>query len=161
MASDILAIYDALAAVTVSDGTHDIAARNVEDQPAALNTGILPVRVLTVLDPFNSLDRARSETAWAAQEGSGFFFITWTIYDILYHTPLYQGRGVRDVNIPLLTYIANYYDMLSTNAPLLHNYNDASVERATLVPLVLRYPGQTDYAVYAVRCMLQIKERCP
>ena len=113
MSSAILAVYDALAATTVSDGAQEIAARDIDAQPNSLNTAVAPVRILTVIDPLAGTQRARSDTAWGAMGGSGFYKIDWVIYDVLYHTPLFQGRGVMDVNEPLLTYQANYYAMIA------------------------------------------------
>lgn len=157
MPSEILSIYDALAAVTVSDGVREIAARNLAEQPNAINTADAPLRMLTVIDPLNSTDRARSDDVWGAAAGSGFYTVTWTLFDVLYHTPLAQGRGVRDVNVPLLTYIRNYYAMLAANTAALDTFG-AVVQRTLMLPMVLEYPRQSGHAWYAVRCMLTIYE---
>jgi hypothetical protein len=159
MSSAILAIYDALAATTVSDGVTDIEARDIDAQPNSLNTAIAPLRILTVLDPLAGTQRARSDTAWGAMGGSGFYRVDWVLYDVLYHTPLFQGRGVMDVNTPLLTYQANYYAMISGALQLPANVALLSM---TMQPSVLEYPLRSGNWYYAVRGTLAIQETiCP
>lgn len=159
MASAILSIYDALAAVTVSDGVTAVAARDVDVQPNSLTTADAPIRILTVIDPRGGQNTARSDTAWGANAGSGFYRITWVIYDVLYHTPLAQGRGQMDVNVPLLTYMANYYAMLAATVAL---PADAALVNCTMQPSVLEYPLGGGVWWFAVRGMLTIQEDiCP
>ena len=159
MASAILSIYDALAAVTVSDGTNSIAARDVDLQPNSLTTADAPLRILTVIDPRGGQQQARSDTSWGAAAGSGLYRITWIIYDVLYHTPLAQGRGIRDVNVALLTYMGNYYAMLAATVAL---PADAALASCTMQPSVLEYPLGSGHTWYAVRGMLTIQEDvCP
>lgn len=155
MASAILAIYDTLAATTVSDGVQEIAAVNVGDQPNSLNSADAPLRLLTVLDPMAGTMRAASDTAWGAGQGSGIMQITWNLFDVLYHTPAFQGRGVRDYNEPLLVYQANYFDMLKTL-----DFGEANVTRVpvTMQPAILEYPLRSGHFWYAVRVTLAIQE---
>jgi len=159
--SAILSIYDALAAVTVSDGVTAIAARDIDDQPNSLTTANTPVRVLTVIDPLAGLQRARSDGAWASSQGSGNYNVAWVLYDVLIHTPLFQTRGVRDLNAKLITYMANYYDMLAAMDAGDFPAGVITVT-ATMQPVVVQYPLNSGHWWYAVRGMLEIQENiCP
>jgi hypothetical protein len=124
-----------------------------------MTTADAPVRILTVIDPRGGQQQARSDTAWGAAAGSGFYRITWVIYDVLLYRPLFQGRGVMDVNAALLTYMGNYYAMLAATIALPAG---AIAVSTTMQPSVLEYPQGSGVMWFAVRGMLTIQEDiCP
>ena len=150
MSSGILAVYNTIAATTITVNTITVTVYDADELPNSVPAASLPVRLLTPLSPFGVEVGARSDTI--PKGGSMPYIVDWTIADILLWNPVATDVGIKAHAKELLAYCVQYLEMLKT-------LNVTMVTAVSLVPDVINYPTQSANWYYGVRAILEIKEK--
>lgn len=153
MSSNILTIYDELAASTVVVGGTTLQVKDADELPNRVNDADLPVRLLTPLSELGA-DGGSSDTVWLAQLGSGIRQIRWIIHDIMLWQPIALDVGVKAWAKELLAYQAQYYVMLETLS--LSGVVGLNVSTSAQV---IEYPAMSGNFYAGVRATLTIDEK--
>jgi hypothetical protein len=107
--SGILAIYDALAAKTVTVNGITPAAYDLDHLPNAVESGHLPCRLLTPMAP-----RAEARDFGFVALGTTAK-LTWHLYDLMLWRESGSGTGPQDIAEILVAYAGAYAEMLRSN----------------------------------------------
>ena len=94
MTSAIGAIYDALAATTITVDSKAITVKDADQIPNSVPAANLPVRLLTPLAPFGVETGAESITI-GSSGGSQPMVIDWTVADIMLWAKVVSDVGVK------------------------------------------------------------------
>ena len=150
MSSNILAIYNTLAATEITVNTIAVTVYDADQLPNSVPAANLPVRMLTPLAPFG-LEAGATSTV-IPMGGSTPYIVDWTIADIMLWKPVAVDIGVKAHAKELLAYCVQYLEMLKTvNLPI--------ITSVSLVPDVINYPTQSAHWYYGVRVVLGVKEK--
>jgi hypothetical protein len=149
---DLLTVYDALAAISVTLDGQPVPSYGLDALPASLQTAQLPCRLLLPLS-------TRSD-AWAVQPVSFAGVRTsigWKITDLFLYAPAGQGRGLSASAPVLARYQGAYIDALKAQTRLL---DGVTIESCALEPGLYAYP-EGGPSFYGVEVTLQLKDIRP
>ena len=155
MASQIAAIYDALAGKSLTVGTTVVEAKDADEIPNSLSASDLPIRLLTPLITFGGTTMTTGDV-WAKATVSAFTETTWTVNDVMYWRPIAAGVGVKAHAKNLVAYATQYMDMLKSDTAL-EALGVTKVDH-TIAADVLNYPQGSTNWYYGVVCTLVIRE---
>jgi len=151
--SNILTIYDMLAATNITVGSTSIAVKDADEIPNRVLAADLPVRLLTPIADLGG-SGVTSSTVWAGGSGSVVRQATWVIHDVMLWRPVALDVGVKAWAKQLLAYEAEYFSMLETLALPGVVRVDASLQ-----PSVIEYPLYSGNLYAGVRVMLTVVEK--
>lgn len=154
MGSNLVAIYTAIEALSISVGSDTPDVFGLADMPNSIATAQLPCRLLEVFD--NHMETTMAVHHTISGTSTPHMHVTWSISDLLLWKPEAQGRGVRDVNTSLITYCQNYIDAVASHEAITAT---ASIEDCKPLPGLFPYPAQSDNFYFGVLVTLTIKER--
>lgn len=152
--SALVAIYSAIAAMSITVGTETPAVYGLASVPNKLETAQLPCRRLEIFD--NRMETITAKHTTLSGSATPNMHVTWAISDLLIWKPEAQGRGVRDVDEQLISYCAKYIDAVRVNEAITSN---ASIEDCRPLPGLYPYPASSDIFYFGVLVILSIKER--
>ena len=157
--SDISAIYDALAALTILVEGSPPTVRNLADIKPSLRAADLPLRMLL---PVGTDTRGQTLDYATLQVGSAS--IIWTLTDVLFLRPVAQGQGLETAPVALAEYAQDYVNaLLSQHMLVKSGGNRAQVLNVSVAPGIYHWPiganianGGTAY--FGVWCVVTVKE---
>lgn len=154
-ASQLLSIYDAIAAMSVTAGGQTPTVWDVDDIRDSVQTGHLPVRILLPHGDFRgggSGGQAFRPITLTNSISKG----TWNIVDLCLWRPVGQGLGMRDIGPTLVEYCSAYVTALvginrgTTYQSYLTGWEIAAG--------VYAYPEPSDNWFWGVRAVVQVDE---
>lgn len=156
MASQIVELYAALAASSVTVNGKAVAVKGPESLPSKLDTAVLPVRLLTPISQF--LPQNVSSAVWAAPGSSVVTQLTWSLADLMYWKPLAQGEGIRAVADDLVVYMREYTTMLQ-GLVMPAVGSTMWIANVGMQASVLEYPIYSEQFYYGVAATLTVTEK--
>lgn len=153
MASNILTIYDELAATSISvDGT-SVTAKDADQLPNRVASADLPVRLITPISEFGS-DNSISTSIWNTSGGSAVREVTWVIQDVMLWKPVTQETGVKAWAKSLVDYQKQYLTMLESLS-----LSGAVKVDVSMSATIIEYPLLSGNFYAGVRATLNVKEK--
>lgn len=146
--SQLLALYTALAAQTVTVGEVEVAARDVDALPQAVESGALPLRLLL---PFGAGRAGGDELSLYSATGRAAS-VRWRLTDLLFWQATAQGAGLASTAPKLIEYMAAYVEMIRA----LTLPGRATVVGLEMVPTAFEWPAGRGY--FGVSCTVIIEE---
>lgn len=156
MPSQILSIYDALAAKTFTVDGKSVTAKDIHETPNAIESAGMPVRMLNFMD-IDIDETATSDVIWGANSGSGLAVVNYRIVDKLFIAPLAQGLGSRQFATLQAQYMTDYQTMLADDTSL-SGYGVNSM-RMTCRTTPINFPIGSDRWYFGVTMLLDIVEK--
>jgi len=153
MSSNILTIYDQIAATSITVNGTAVTVKDADQLPNRVASADLPVRLLTPLSGFGA-EGAQSSSVWASSGGSSVRQVEWIIYDLLLWQPITLDVGVKAWAKELLAYSRQYFDMLGSL-----ELTGAVRLDANLTHSVIEYPLLSGVLYGGVRATLTIREK--
>lgn len=151
MASQIINIYNALDAVSVTVKGKTPKVYDLEELPESIHTAQLPCRLLL---PVGNDNAGEGRDGEFIAIGTGIT-VNWTVKDLMLWKPSEQGRGLSDFAPVLVEYCGLYADaMRSFKCP----YANSALESFSMMPGMYEYPVGSGNWYAGVMCYLQIKE---
>ena len=156
MASQIVELYSALAATNIAVNGVTIRVKDLTGLPSALDTAILPCRLLTPISSF--LTNNMQSGVWTVAGYSGVAEVRWNVADIMYLKPLAQDVGIRAIADDLVAYMREYQVMISAFVPPSIG-STLWVQNLTMNAGVFEYPLLSGRWFYGVAAMLSVVEK--
>jgi hypothetical protein len=148
--SDIRNIYNALEAVNVTDGSDTIVCYDLDELPKAIDTAILPCRLL--LPVGNNPGEGREGVFIAV---GTTMTINWQISDLMLWEASEQGRGLSEFAPELVSYCGRYLDAMRT---FRQPYGSSALESVEMIPGMYEWPIGSGRYYSGVLCQLIIRE---
>lgn len=153
-ASQLLAIYDAIAAMSVSAGGVTPQVWDVDEVRDSVHTAHLPVRILL----------PHGEFAGGGALGQGFRPVTldsiargtWLITDLCLWRPVGQGLGTRDIGDVLVEYCGAYATALVTRGR--GTTHQSFINGWDIAAGVYAFPESSGNWFWGVRAVVQVDE---
>lgn len=153
MSSQIVAIYDALAATTITVDNKAIRVKDADELPNSLSSADLPVRLLT---PFSEFLPENAATQNLLFDSSTMVQrIDWSLADIMFWRPVAQGVGVKAVAGLALVYMRQYFAMWSA----LSVPGTVEARLRMQASAALEYPQFSGNYYYGVVAILSLAEK--
>lgn len=154
MTSNLVAIYTAVAAMSITVGDDTPTVYGLASVPNKVESAPLPVRLLEIFD--NRMDTLTAKHSTISGSFTPHMHVTWSISDLLLWKSEARGRGIKDVDTSLITYCQKYIDAVAANEAITAT---ASIEDCKLLPGLFPYPASSDTFYFGVLATLTIKER--
>ena len=155
--STVLAIYDAIKAVTVQYNGANPNVYDLDQIPANADTARIPARILLPFGNFFESGRI-SETRMVTIHGD-IMGVQWLLRDLLLVRPLAQGEGVYTVADDLVAYAGAYVAAFVNRTGNKRALTDqAWLDNITATPGIYEYPEGSGRAYFGVNCVLTIRE---
>ena len=152
-ASQLLAIYDAIAAMTVTAGGVTPQVWDVDEVRDSVHTAHLPVRILLPHGEFsgsNELGRFAPVTINSIARG------TWLITDLCLWRPVGQGLGTRDIGNALVEYCGAYATALVARGR--GTTHQSYINGWSIAAGVYAFPEASGNWFWGVRAVVQVDE---
>ncbi len=147
--SDIVPVYDAIAAVSVSPVT---VVKNLDALPASPSAAELPMRLLL---PFGAGDNEGNMAEYMDMGRNAW--VDWKIVDLCLYRPVGQGEGIHTIALPLVRYAGAFI-----TAFIAHRYLSDSphfeVTGKTAKPGIIEYPSGSGIFYHGCLCTLTVRE---
>lgn len=150
--SDLVAIYAAIAAMSVSAASQTPTVWDLDDIRDSLHTAQLPVRILLPSGNFNTGGAATFAPVTINSIAKG----TWQIIDLCLWRPLGQGLGMRDIGATLAEYSGAYASALVARGRAVTH--QSYITGCDITAGVYAYPDQSENLFWGVRCIVQVDE---
>ena len=148
--SQVLAIYAALAAKTVTVNATVVSAYDLPALRNSIETANLPCRMML---PFQKNAEGRQGNFIAMGTGQGK--ITWRVTDLMLWAAEAAGTGMVDYAATLVAYAGAYAEMLRTiRAPV----SAARITNFTCAPDIYEWPPQSGRFYYGCEAVIDVEE---
>lgn len=149
MGSQIVAIYNAIAAVEVTIDSEPILGRLLEDANTVVNS--TPVRIISPLSDKNEAKGVARMTLGNQSQAD------WTITDLLLYKLTTDGSGLEHSMYWLVKYLGAYVDALRTNYKL-GFVRHVAITNIDVEIGVYRYPINGDKFYHGAKATLTVHE---
>jgi hypothetical protein len=156
-ASTILAIYDAIKAVSVTVDSKTPTVKDLDELRANQETAVLPVRLLLPFGNFDASGRI-GETRMATIPGN-VMRVSWSVRDLLLWRPIAQGEGLYTVADDMVAYAGAYVAAFVNRSGIQRKLTDqAYIDNITATPGIYEYPESGGRFYFGVNCILSVVE---
>lgn len=153
MSSNILTIYDQIAATSITVNGTAVTVKDADQLPNRVASADLPIRLITPISGFG-VEGAQTDSVWAGGSGSTVRQVEWQIFDVMLWKPIALDVGVKAWAKELLAYSREYFDMLEDLTLTGAVYLDANLTHS-----VIEYPLLSGVFYAGVRATLTIREK--
>jgi hypothetical protein len=156
VASDIIDIYDAIEALSVTvDGVTPLIY-DLDELPNTADTAHLPARWLFPLASFGGFGRdTQAAMRWVTL--NSITQVTWQIRDLCLWRPTGQGIGWKTIAPTLVKYAGLYVDKMTANRQLtIQSY--IAQDGLFVQPGVIEFPDQSGRRFYGINAQLTVIE---
>src|SRR5690606_7336213 len=108
--SQITAIYDTLAGLSITAGGKTPVVRDLDQLPDSAETAHLPARLLL---PSGVLGPSATNEGQYVTINKGLLQVTWHIRDLCLWRPIGQGLGLASIMPTLVEYAGKYFDAIT------------------------------------------------
>ncbi len=150
--SQILSIYDTIAALSITVGTKTPTVFDLDELPNTADSVRLPTRLLMPLGAFADAGGARDMRFVTLDSITN---TTWTIRDLCLWQTVGAGIGYKTIIPVLVEYAGLYLDALRANRQMT---SAAWVQRASVQPSVVEWPEGSDRMFYAIDATIEVAE---
>jgi hypothetical protein len=149
--SNILGIYNAIEALTVTVGTVTPTVLDVDELPNSLETAQLPARLLLPVATFDQ--SAEGSLSWVTLKG--LTRVRWRIRDLCLWRPVGQGIGLRTIMPILVQYCGLYLDEMTDNRDIM---DGAHLDPVRIEPRAVEWPEQSGKYYWAIDAVIEVSE---
>ena len=150
--SQILSIYDTIAAWTITVGTVTPTVLDVDELPNTADSWRLPTRVLMPVGSFAGGGGARNQRFVTLDSITN---VTWTIRDLCLWRLVGRGIGYKTIMPILVEYAGLYTDAVRAERQMTHG---AYIQAANVQPTVLEWPDGSGRMFYAIDATIDVAE---
>lgn len=144
----LLALYDALAAVSLTFDGAAVGVRSLADLTNNVHAADLPLRLLLPI-----AQPATGATGYRPLDASGNYGLRVTLPDVLLVRPASHGAGIHDVARQLVQYADDY----AANAPAALKSATARVLSVRANPQIVEWPQGSGTHYVAVVCTIDLE----
>jgi hypothetical protein len=156
VASDIIDIYAAIEALTVTVDSVTPTVYDLDELPNTADTANLPARLLFPMASFGGFGSAGQATMrWVTL--NSITQVTWLIRDLCLWQPTGQGVGFRTIAPTLMKYAGLYLDKMTANRELtIQSY--IAQDGLIIQPGVIEFPDQSGRQFFGINAQLTVIE---